>query len=475
MLAFSVERRPRRLLVVLNRFISREPAEFVTQEKEVLMRLSRGLTFMFWLWSSAVISSTAGGIVVSQPGVAYAGSCTPLAASSSNQQSSAGFGSFATMEKSFTDARAAEGCSTPLDLTANQGIFATTWNGYSPQQQMFVLYNAERQDRGLGTLALDSTLMSQIDANHSHEMNQYGYFAHDSPISGNTFGRLLVNPAINNGGWSSIGENIAGNSSAAAAVFEYMYDDGNSNPSWGHRHSILGYNGSSSFGQFNWVGIGVSTSSRFGLLFTSDFLQATNYNPPAAADMSAPTMSRPYTTGSPGGTVTATATNVADSGAGRGAAGLTKVVFYSGSPVDGSGNSNTVAGTQNETTWTANLTQPVGTEVHAVAVDGSGNYTDCTAGGACVSSVASSGPTAARVTHLAVFRQGAQTVFRWSVSPNHRIAGFNLYAGRQRLNGRLIPSMQRTSFRYSTHWSGPGRFRLEVVMSNGEAVRIAAH
>ncbi|MDQ2741758.1 MAG: hypothetical protein M3Z66_05615, partial [Chloroflexota bacterium] len=69
---------------------------------------------------------------------------------------------------------------------------------------------------------------------------------------------------------------------------------------------------------------------------------------------------------------------------------------------------------------------------------------------------------------------GAQTTFRWSVAPSHQIAGFNLYAGAQRLNAHLIASMQRASFRYSVRWSGPERFILEVVMANGQTVRVAA-
>ncbi len=428
------------------------------------MHLSRGLALIAWLGSSAVISSTAGGTGFSAPGVAYAGSCAPVANNSGNQVAKSGVDTFANIEKSFSDARAAEGCSTPLALPISEA----TWTGYTPQQQVFVLYNAERQDRGLGTLTLDITLMSQIDVNHSQEMNQYGYFAHSSPINNpppaaSIFDRLTVNPAIANN-CCNLGENIAGNGSAAAAVFEWMYDDGSS--SFGHRHSILGYTGGGGFGNYNWVGVGVSTSSVYGLFFTTDFLQANNrYMPPAATDTSAPTMSAPTVAGAAGGTVTATATNVVDSGAGTGAAGLTSVRFYAGSPVDSTGNSTTVLGTQNGTTWTASLNQPAGTVVHAVAVDGSGNYTDLPS---------SSGPTAAHVTHLAVSHHGAQAVFRWSVAPNHQIAGFNLYAGTQRLNPHLIASMQRTSFRYSVRWSGQGRFNLEVVMSNGEVVHVAA-
>ena len=49
--------------------------------------------------------------------------------------------------------------------------------------QALILVNAERQDRGLGALQLDDTLLSQIDFNHSLEMAQYNYQAHSSPIN----------------------------------------------------------------------------------------------------------------------------------------------------------------------------------------------------------------------------------------------------------------------------------------------------
>jgi len=76
----------------------------------------------------------------------------------------------------------------------------------TPQAQMLMLYNAERRDRGPGTLQLDSALMSQNDLNHSREMAHYNYFAHLSPINraGSTFNRLTVNPAIK-GHWSNMG------------------------------------------------------------------------------------------------------------------------------------------------------------------------------------------------------------------------------------------------------------------------------
>jgi hypothetical protein len=57
---------------------------------------------------------------------------------------------------------------------------------------------------------------------------------------------------------------------------------------------------------------------------------------------------------------------------------VTGVVFYVGSAVDNNGNFQTVAATKGAdgTTWTATLSATDPTTLHAVAVDGRGNYND---------------------------------------------------------------------------------------------------
>src|SRR5205085_5398607 len=211
------------------------------------------------------------------------GTCTPIAAPASNVSPSGTFDTAAIVIATFDSARQAEGCTVPLSIDQ------TSFNGASSQQQMLMLFNAERQDRGLPALQLDSNLLSQIDLNHGREMVQYSYFNHPSPInqpgSGNVFNRLTVNPAIN-GHWSYLGEDIAaGYSTAAAAVYAYMYQDSGS--SWGHRENILGNTSSGTFGTFNWVGIGVYLGGAYGYYYTSDFLQGSPsapYTPPATID-----------------------------------------------------------------------------------------------------------------------------------------------------------------------------------------------
>jgi hypothetical protein len=243
--------------------------------------------------------------------------------------------------------------------------------------QELMLVNAERQDRGLGALQLDATLMSQIDLNHSSEMVQYNYFAHNSPINepgGNNgpFARLTVNPAIN-GHWDGLGENIAGGGPAGDAIYRFMYEDSASN--WGHRQNILGYSGGTP-GHSTWIGIGIATGGKFGFYSTLDFLddaKSTKYTPPTTADTQPPTMNPPTIVDAN----TVQVTNVQDESDGTQAAAVTGVVFYVGSAV-ANGNFQTVSATKGTdgTTWTATLSATDPTTLHAVAVDGSGNYTD---------------------------------------------------------------------------------------------------
>jgi len=309
-------------------------------------------------------------------GARASGVCSPIASLSADVPATGNWlDTAANVIAAFGQARQAEGCSQPLSIDA------AAFDKATPQMKMFMLFNAERVDRGLGALQLDQTLLSQIDVNHSREMAEYNYFGHPSPInhpgSQHVGDRLLANPAIATT-YQRWAENIAAGYTPAGAVYAYMYTDSSS--AWGHRHNILGYTGST-FGAYNWVGVGVYNGGSYGVYYSSDFLQG-SYTPPSIADTTAPALSAPVvTSGSPGGTVSVQASGVADSGAAPGVAGLTGVVFSAGTPSqDSAGTANTVIGTQSSPgVWTASFYLPVGSILHAVAVDGSGNYTDCTA------------------------------------------------------------------------------------------------
>jgi len=274
-----------------------------------------------------------------------------------------------SIEANFTKARAAEGCNVPLVLPAG-------FDGMTAQQQMLWLFNNEREVRGLAPFKLDGTLMSQIALNHSREMATYGYTNHPSPINQpqGVFARYEVDPIFKG---AALGEDIAWGNGTSLSTYGYIYED--AEEAWGHRDAILG--------NYNWVGIGALlkvAGSQQGNYFTDDFLNSATYTPPAAADAGAPTIGPVgYSNG------TATVTGVADSPANANdkgttplTAGITGVVFYTNSIVEtpaNSGKFNTVVGAEapaGSGTWTAKITVNTGEVLHAVAVDGSGNFTD---------------------------------------------------------------------------------------------------
>ncbi len=303
---------------------------------------------------------------VTGPHAYAAAACSPTTTPTADDTPPADFSSDANIIGNFTAARQAEGCATTFTLPAG-------FDGLSPQQQMLALFNTERADRGLGALQLDGTLLSQISLNHSREMAQYAYFDHPSPINQPTgvFARFTVNPAIAHASHGE-GENIsAGQSTAASAVYGFMYQDSQS--AWGHRHNILG--------NFDWVGIGIAPgtpTSPFTPYYTDDFLQdspATPYTPPATANTNAPSLNAPTLAGS-----VATVTNVVEQGD---PTAITGVVFYTGSIVETGNTFNTVAATnQGNGTWTATLPAGATGALHAIAVDASGNFTDVAIAGA---------------------------------------------------------------------------------------------
>lgn len=271
------------------------------------------------------------------------------------------------LETNFTKARAAEGCATPLVLPAG-------YDAMTAQQQMLWLFNNEREVRGLAPFKLDSTLMSQIALNHSHEMATYGYTNHPSPINQpqSVFARYEINPVFKTG--AGLGEDIAWGNSTGESVYAYIYQD--ASQEWGHRDAILG--------NFNWIGIGALLNVAGSVDvndFTDDFLNSPTYTPPAKADTAAPTIG-PVSYSNGTATVTGVAdspSNVNDAGTTPVTAGITGVVFYTNSIVETNGAFNTVAAAETPAgsgTWTANITVNTGEVLHAVAVDGSGNFTD---------------------------------------------------------------------------------------------------
>jgi uncharacterized protein YkwD len=314
------------------------------------------------------------------PGLVHAAAtCTPQATLAADIPPNGPLDTGANVIATFNNARQQEGCNVSLSIDP------AAYDAATPQMQELLLVNAERQDRGLGVLQLDTTLLSQIDLNHSQEMVQYNYFGHSSPINqpggkNDSITRITVNPAVNGHNTLCCAENIAGGGPAGDAIYRFMYEDSASN--WGHRQNILGYAPlvDNAPGHYTWIGIGIATGGQFGFYSTLDFLQdstSTTYTPPATADTQPPTMNPPTIVDAN----TVQVTNVHDNSDGNttGAAGVTGVVFYVGSAVDPSGNFLTVVATQTATagTWTVTLAATDLSTLHAVAVDGSGNFNDC--------------------------------------------------------------------------------------------------
>jgi uncharacterized protein YkwD len=121
------------------------------------------------------------------------------------------------------------------------------------EQQMAGLLNADRAAAGLPPLKFDARLADVARA-HSTDMARSGYFSHTSPTTGDPQSRL------NRAGiaWGAYAENIAFNSSVAAAQKSLMR-------STGHRTNILNP-------QYDTLGIGIVPAGR-QLMVTQVFLR----------------------------------------------------------------------------------------------------------------------------------------------------------------------------------------------------------
>ena len=121
------------------------------------------------------------------------------------------------------------------------------------EQEMFNLVNKERTSRGIPALKVDPQLVKTARLK-SQDMVDKNYFAHQSPTYGSPFD-MMKKFGIT---YKSAGENLAANSSVAAAHTALMN-------SQGHRENILNTS-------YNYIGIGIVSSSQYGLMFTQQFI-----------------------------------------------------------------------------------------------------------------------------------------------------------------------------------------------------------
>ena len=121
------------------------------------------------------------------------------------------------------------------------------------EQEVFNLINAERASAGLSALKIDEELQN-VARVKAKDMVDNNYFSHNSPTYGTPF-NMIKNFGIK---YKAAGENIAGNSSNQGAVNAWMNSEG-------HRANILSNN-------YNYTGIGVVNSSKYGKIYVQMFI-----------------------------------------------------------------------------------------------------------------------------------------------------------------------------------------------------------
>lgn len=121
------------------------------------------------------------------------------------------------------------------------------------EQEVFDLINAKRVANGLSALKVNDELQN-VARIKAQDMVDNNYFSHNSPIYGTPF-NMIKNFGIS---YKTAGENIAGNSSNSGAVNAWMNSEG-------HKANILN-------SSFNYTGIGVVTSPKYGKIYVQMFM-----------------------------------------------------------------------------------------------------------------------------------------------------------------------------------------------------------
>lgn len=122
------------------------------------------------------------------------------------------------------------------------------------EQQVLDLINAQRAKKNLSPLVADAELM-KVAKVKADDMTKNNYFSHYSPTYGSPFD-MMRQFGIS---FRAAAENIAGNSTIEGAVNSWMNSEG-------HRNNILNSN-------YNYTGIGISKSSKYGYVFVQMFIR----------------------------------------------------------------------------------------------------------------------------------------------------------------------------------------------------------
>ena len=123
----------------------------------------------------------------------------------------------------------------------------------SDEKEVFNLINTQRTNNGLSPLQIDEETQ-RVARIKAQDMVNNNYFSHTSPTYGSPFD-MLNSFKIS---YRSAGENIAGNSTNSGAVNAWMNSEG-------HRANILN-------SSFNYTGIGVVSSPKYGKMYVQMFI-----------------------------------------------------------------------------------------------------------------------------------------------------------------------------------------------------------
>lgn len=135
--------------------------------------------------------------------------------------------------------------------SGSQNTQTSTMN--ADEKEVFNLINKQRANNGLPALKEDSEVQ-RVARIKAQDMVDNNYFSHNSPTYGSPFD-MLKSFKIS---YKSAGENIAGNSSNSGAVNAWMNSSG-------HKANILN-------NSFNYTGIGVVSSPKYGKMYVQIFI-----------------------------------------------------------------------------------------------------------------------------------------------------------------------------------------------------------
>lgn len=137
--------------------------------------------------------------------------------------------------------------------TGNNQNTQTSSSMTSDEKEVFNLINEQRTKNGLSALKVDEEVQ-RVAKIKAQDMVNNNYFSHTSPTYGSPFD-MLTNFKIS---YKTAGENIAGNSSNSGAVTAWMNSSG-------HKANILN-------SSFNYTGIGVVSSPKYGKVYVQMFI-----------------------------------------------------------------------------------------------------------------------------------------------------------------------------------------------------------